>query len=62
MTWGELERLMKRKTNYRFYKQLAGHSQWKDLETGDKVTVGRHKSQEVPPSVLEKILHQIGVK
>jgi len=62
MTWGELERLMKRKTDYRFNKHNTGHKEYKSQSTGDKVRIGRHKSQEVPRKVLEKILHQIGLK
>ena len=62
MTLGELERLMKRETDYKFYQHRTNHDEWKNRGTGDKVTVGRHKSQEVPHSVLEKILHQIGLK
>ena len=62
MTWAELERQMRRETDYRFYRHRTNHDEWKSRGTGEKVTVGRHKSQEVPHSVLEKILHQIGLK
>ena len=62
MKWGELERLMKRETDYRFSEHNTGHDEWKSQSTGDKVTVGRHKSKEVPRKVLEKILKQIGLK
>ena len=62
MTCGELERLMKRDTDYRFYKHGSKHDEWINPKTGDTETIGRHKSQEVPKGVLEKILRRVGLK
>lgn len=62
MTWGELERELKAKTDYRFYKHRANHDKWINPKTGATETIGRHKSQEVPHDVLEKILKRVGLK
>ena len=62
MTWAELERLLKRETDYKFNKHRSGHDEWINTVTGKTETIGRHKSQEVPKDVLEKILRRVGLK
>lgn len=62
MTWGELERQMRRGTDYKFYRHRTNHDEWINPKTGKTETIGRHKSQEVPHDVLEKILKRVGLK
>lgn len=62
MTYAELERLIRRETNFRFSKHLANHDEWINPLTKEKVTVPRHKSQEIHPKTLSSILKKVGLK
>jgi predicted RNA binding protein YcfA (HicA-like mRNA interferase family) len=62
MKYSELEKLIKRKTNSRFYRQGRRHEIWKNHDTGDFFEMSRHKSEEVAKGTLNDILEKSGVK
>ena len=61
MTWGELERKIK-KVGWYFDHHGGDHDQYAHNTIPGFLPIGRHKSKEVPTGTLVKILKQAGLK
>ena len=62
MKYSELEKLIKKTTESRFYREGRRHPVWQNPETGEFFEMSRHKSEEVAKGTLNDILIKSGVK
>ena len=60
MKVSELEKILK-KHGCKVWREGAGHTIW-IAPNGNKFTVGRHKSKDVPPGTLKSILKDAGIE
>lgn len=59
MKWDELKRIAI-KHGFEFYRELKGHDIYINRETGVKIMLERHQSQEVRTSLMHKLKKEIG--
>jgi len=62
MKYSELEKLIRKVTNSRFYRNGQRHPIWQNPDSGDFFEMSYHKSEEVAPGTLNDILTKSGVK
>jgi len=62
MKYSELEKLIVKMNNSRFYKTGERHPIWKNPDTGAIFAMSNHKKEEVAPGTLNEILILSGVK
>ena len=62
MKYSELERLIKQTTSCRFVRNGSKHPIWVNTETGELFQMSYHKSEEVKPGTLKKIIKKSGIK
>ena len=59
MRWSEIKRLVI-KHGFVFYKELKGHDIYINPNTGKKIMLERHQSQEVRTGLMHKLKKEIG--
>ncbi len=59
MKWNELKRIAI-KHGFVFYRELKGHDIYMNPETGAKIMLERHQSQEVRAGLMHKLKKEIG--
>lgn len=62
MTWAEIERMLRKTPNCKFIGFSGGHSWWVNTETGARIKVSCHSSQEVPKNIEVRIKKLAGLK
>ena len=61
MTWGELERLVK-KAGWKFDRHGSRHDEYVHPTIPITLLIERHKSQEVKTGIMNRILKNAGIK
>lgn len=59
MTWKELERMAVER-GYEFVKHGGKHDIYKNPQTGSRIMIERHWSQEVRPGLMRALLKEMG--
>lgn len=62
MKYSELEDFLRSHGCEQTGKQRNGHPEWRNPVNGLRTKLSNHKSQEVPPGTLHKILKGLGLK
>jgi len=62
MKYSELERLIKKTTNCRFFRNGSRHPLWINPDTGEIFAMSHHDNEEVKPGTLKSILKSSGAQ
>ena len=62
MKYSELEKVLKLKTNCRFFKNGSNHPLWINQDTGEIFAMSHHRNEEVKPGTLKSIIKKSGVE
>jgi len=60
MKYSELEKLLEKTTNSRFYKNGSNHPLWINKDTGEIFAMSHHRSSEVKAGTLKSIIKKSG--
>jgi predicted RNA binding protein YcfA (HicA-like mRNA interferase family) len=62
MKYSELEKLIKKTTNCKFFRNGSRHPIWINPDTGEFFEISHHRSEEVKLGTLKSIIKKTGVK
>ena len=61
MKWSELKKILKKHGCYKT-GEGSNHENWYSPKTNKPFQIGRHKTQDVKPGILNRILKDAGIK